>query len=393
VNQAGRDPRLDALRGVALVGILLVNIQSFLSGGPNPIGYLGVDSGPLDRAVYFITATFIVGKFMPLFGMLFGAGFSLLYQKLKDRYADPKRVYRRRLVFLLVFGVLHGTFLYFGDITQAYAIAGFVLLRYADSDRGTLARATVHWWLFAAAWLVLTLLPLGGAPDATAEIVEEIETNTAAAVTLGYLAQWALRADLFLWQVQANLFGLPVVIALMMTGALAQRSGWLVDADAPIWRGAKRVGFAVGLPLAVIHGAWSLNHAGPEANLAMPGWVYACQSASVALAFAYAAVVLHSAPRALRAWLAPAGRMPLTNYALQSVTMGVLLTGWGLGLGARLGYAQLSMLALVIFASQVVLSRAWLRHYEQGPLEALWRRWTYRGAIPRSMTAAPKAPE
>ena len=129
MNSPGRDPRLDALRGLALLGILLVNIESFLCGGPNPLGYLEPDAGLADKTAYFFVATFVVGKFMPLFSMLFGAGFSLLYDKLKTRFADPRGVYRRRLVFLLIFGLLHGSLLYFGDITQAYAVAGFGLLR------------------------------------------------------------------------------------------------------------------------------------------------------------------------------------------------------------------------------------------------------------------------
>src|SRR4030095_1965138 len=104
----------------------------FLWRGPNPLGYLEPNAGLADKAAYFFVATFIVGKFMPLFGMLFGAGFSLLYDKLKTRFADPHRVYRRRLVFLLIFGLLHGSLLYFGDITQAYAGGGLGPPRYGQ---------------------------------------------------------------------------------------------------------------------------------------------------------------------------------------------------------------------------------------------------------------------
>ena len=383
MNPPDRDPRLDALRGLALLGILLINIESFLSGGPNPIGYLGPDAGSADRFAYFFLATFVLGKFMPLFGMLFGAGFSLLYDKLKSRFADPRRVYRRRLVFLLAFGLLHGSLLYFGDITQAYAVAGFVLLRHADSDSARLARATKFWWFVAAVWLLFAIVPLSGAPDTAREIVETIETQSVATATLGYFAQWPLRAELFAWQLQANLFGLPLVIALMLTGALAHRAGWLQDPTAPAWRWARGIGIGIGLPLALVFGAWSVRHADPVANLAMPAWIIVCQAASVVLSFAYAAIVLQSVPRALVKWLAPAGRMPLTNYLLQSVAMGVLLAGWGLGLGTRLGYAQLSVTAAAIFVVQVIASRAWLAIHAQGPLEALWRWWTYRGAAPR----------
>ena len=102
-----RDERIDALRGFALFGILLVNIQSFLYGATNPIGYIKPDAGMLDRMTLFATAAFVNVKFMPLFAMLFGASFSLLYAKLKTMTSEPRKIYRRRMLFLFVFGMLH----------------------------------------------------------------------------------------------------------------------------------------------------------------------------------------------------------------------------------------------------------------------------------------------
>jgi uncharacterized protein len=80
-------------------------------------------------------------------------------------------------------------------------------------------------------------------------------------------------------------------------------------------------------------------------------------------------------------WLAPAGRMALTNYLAQSVAMGLLLSGWGWGIGESLAYWQLSAVAIAIFMLQLVASRWWLGRHAQGPLEAMWRAWTYRGAL------------
>jgi uncharacterized protein len=74
--------------------------------------------------------------------------------------------------------------------------------------------------------------------------------------------------------------------------------------------------------------------------------------------------------------------MPLTNYLLQSVAMGALMSGWGFALAARLGYAQTALLAAAIFVVQVLLSRAWLQRWKQGPLERAWRLWTYHRMEP-----------
>lgn len=380
-----RDPRIDALRGFALLGILIVNIQSFVSGAPNALGFLSANAGLADRVAYFITATFILGKFMPLFGMLFGAGFVLLYDKLSATFEAARRLYRRRLAFLAGFGLLHALLLYFGDITLAYAIAGLVLLLHADSDLPGLARATAGWWLFAAAWLLISILPAVGSTAADAlPLVEMVERNTEAGMTLGFTAQWPLRVQMGLWQMQANLFGLPSIIALMMTGALAQRAGWLRHPDAPAWRRATLIGLWLGLPAALAYGSWAVTHAELEPSLSIPAVALALHAISLVLAFLYAALFLRRAPDAVVVWLAPAGRMPLTNYLLQSVAMAMLLPGWGLGLGARLGYAQLSVLAIAFFAAQTLLSRWWLARHTQGPLEAIWRAWTYRGAVRRT---------
>jgi uncharacterized protein len=379
-----RDPRIDALRGFALLGILLVNIQSFVSGAPNAFGFLTADAGVWDRAAYFLTATFAVGKFMPLFGMLFGAGFALLYDKLRASYEEPQRLYRRRLLFLAAFGLLHALLLYFGDITLAYAIAGFVLLDHANSDESRLTRATVAWWGVAVAWLLITILLFADPVGDTAALTEMVERNIETGLKPDYAAQWQLRVQMGLWQIQANFLGLPSIIALMMTGALAQRAGWLRNPSAPAWRRARLIGIGVGLPAAVAYGSWAVTHAELEASLSVPAVFLALHAVSVVLSFLYAAVFLQRAPDAMVAWLAPAGRMPLTNYFLQSVAMAVLLPGWALGLGAVLDYAQLSGLAIAVFALQALASRWWLTHHAQGPLEALWRAWTYRSAVRRT---------
>jgi uncharacterized protein len=386
-GRSARDPRVDALRGLALAGILLVNIQSFLWGAVNPIGFLAPGAGALDRAAHFLTAALVAGKFMPLFGLLFGAGFSLLLAKLKVSVASPVAAFRRRLAFLFVVGVAHGVFLYFADITHTYAVAGFVLLFYADASAASVARATLRWWVFAAVWMLLLSLPSLGDPTVPADWLDEVRLDFETSARLGYVDQWPVRIGLFVWQAQANLLSLPNVIALMMTGMLAHRAGWLADLKAPAWRRASALGLWIGLPAALSYGFWCATHSGLEASLVLPAWVLALHFVGQALTFFYAAAFLRHTPEAVIVWLAPAGRMPLTNYVLQSVAMGVLLSGWGLAMGADARYAQLSGLALAVFALQVVVSRWWLARHAQGPLEALWRAWTYRDALPNQTRA------
>ena len=381
-----RDERIDALRGFALFGILLVNIQSFLYGATNPIGYLAVDAGWLDRFVLFTTAAFVNLKFMPLFAMLFGAGFSLLYEKLKTMTPEPRKIYRRRMLFLFVFGILHGVFFYFGDITQMYAVAGLVLLLYVDRDVAGVGRAARNWWIGMAVFVAVTFLLIAPATTLPPEYVAEIESNVEIFSYGSYLEQLPVRIDEFRDLIVGNFLGLPLTVALMLTGMLAQRAGWLQQRDARAWRTASTLGLLVGLPAALLYGYWLLSDIEAYGLAATPQAATVPMLLSIALSFFYASVFLRKASAGVVAFLAPAGRMPLTNYLLQSIAMGALLSGWGLALGPRLSYWQTTAAAMLIVVCQILLSSLWLgpMKMRQGPLEALWRAWTYRGLVQAS---------
>ena len=391
VTGATRDARIDALRGFALLGILLVNIQSFLYGATNPIGYLGRDASVLDRLTYFSTAAFVSMKFMPLFAMLFGVGFSLLYLKLLALTPHPKLTYLRRMLFLFVFGMLHGVFVYFGDITQMYAVAGLFLLPYVDRCRAGIARAVRNWWLGTAIFTAALYVLVGSTPSLPPEYVAEIQSNYVVFTSGNYLEQLPVRIGEFRDLIVGNFLGLPLTVALMLTGMWAQRAGWLQQHDARAWRIATTLGLLIGLPSALMYGFWLLSASETYGLAVTPQAATVPMVLSVALAFMYASLFLRRAPRGLTLLLAPAGRMPLTNYLLQSIAMGALLSGWGLALGPGLGYWQMSALAAVVFAAQIVLSMIWFgpMKMRQGPLEALWRAWTYAGLRPISPLETP----
>ncbi len=381
-----RDERIDALRGFALFGILLVNIQSFLHGATNPVGTLELDAGALDRITFFATAAFVNVKFMPMFAMLFGAGFSLLYQKLQTMTTEPRRIFRRRMFFLFLFGMLHGTFFYFGDITQMYAVAGLVLLLYVDRDVAGVGRAARNWWLAMAAFAALIFALVTPALTLAPEQVSAVEKNIEVFSSGSYIEQLPVRIDEFGDLIIGNFFGLPLTVALMLTGMLAQRAGWLQQLDARVWRTASTLGLLIGLPAGLLYGYWLLSDVEAYGLAATPHAATVPMLLSVCLTFLYASVFLRKAPRGLIALLAPAGRMPLTNYLLQSIAMGALLSGWGLALGPHLSYWQTAMVAVGIVLFQIVLSKLWLgpMNMKQGPLESLWRAWTYRGVQTRS---------
>jgi len=210
----------------------------------------------------------------------------------------------------------------------------------------------------------------------------------------GYLAQLAQRAGDELWQQAGSVPSFwPQVLFLFALGGLAGRLGWLRHPrrHPRVWAWARRLGWGVGLPCALLGAAGDLAAARATPGLT-DNWASVAAGLGSLLAAAYvaASIGLFERRPCLRRALACAGRMSLSNYLLQSLLMGLLLSGWGAGWGAQLGRGALALLALALFGLQVVASRAWLAGHGQGPVEALWRRWTYRG-IGRSAGAAGSA--
>jgi uncharacterized protein len=385
-RDAGRLALLDALRAFALFGILQVNILSYL-WGPVGLTVFIAPPGLADQVAYLLIATLVSTKFLSLFALLFGYGFVLQMRSLRRSLgeAQARRAYRRRLWFLLAVGVLHGSLLYFGDILTAYAVCGFALLLYASARPATLARHARGWLAAYAAITVTLTLALGAAhlpPEQAAEVPAEwLERfEIAAAGSYAQFVRVGLPDYLELTALSITLSA-PYLIGLFVLGALAARQGWLTrpDRHRRLWQAARWLGWAM-LPVAAL-GAWLLLRAQIETPAAMSALGLMLNLLSFPLLALYLAWIVRwresAALGAIVAWLAPAGRMPLTNYLAQSLAMGLLLAGWGLGWGAWLSTAQLSLLALAIVAVQIVASRVWIALVGQGPVEALWRRATY----------------
>jgi uncharacterized protein len=402
-----REPLIDALRAFALAGILQVNIQSFVWGAGEPLGYFSDESRDIDVIVHWFVSALVSSKFIALFALLFGVGCALQFRALRRlglSFPAAKSTYRRRLAFLLLIGVLHGVLLYFGDVLTLYALCGFLLLRHVGQRPARLARAVRRWWIaFAIVTLAGGLLadivgryamsgPYAGQIDP--QSISEGSLQAFEIFTTGtYAEQLPMRAAEYLeLQTSVLIFAVPQIMALFTLGLLAGRLGWLRRPEryALVWRQALYVGLAAA-PLALF-GAWLST----TSLLVTPGtpsiFGSTLTTLSTPLAAAYVALIVRARRRAFAraiAWLAPAGHMPLTNYVLQSVFMGALLSGWGAGLGARWNHAALALVGLLIVVAQWLLSRMWIRRFGQGPLEAAWRRATYGRRPDRTLPAAP----
>jgi len=346
-----------------------------------------------------LVGTFISTKFISIFAFLFGLGAALQFRSIRAGLAKSisgleltttaQSVYRRRLRFLLGVGIAHGYLLYYGDVLAFYALCGFVLVYYLPWRPARLVRATTWWWIAATLTIVLvTLLSesirrrVAPGGDPTLIPLETLRTFTTY-TEAGYLEQLGARAEDYFSVLESLLIvSIPQIVGLFLLGLIAGRLGWFARParHAYVWQTATWIGLAA-FPFAA-YGEW-LNFETMRSHPGDPGAVgYLLQFFGSAVACFYVALLVRLRDRpsvaALIHWVAPAGRMPLTNYLTQSLLMGFLLSGWGLGWGAELNRTELALLAVAIVALQWTLSRWWIARFGTGPMEAWWARATYR---------------
>ncbi len=366
-NEGGRLVNLDVIRGSALLGVLVANLQSFTYPGVylSPLSFSSHSA--LDRGTEALIRIFVEGSFYPLFAALFGLGFTLHAQRLGFAAAQ----FRRRLLLLLGLGVLHAVLVWEGDILVSYALLGFALIPLRHKSIRTLLVA-VCGCLFYSLGVFYAAFSAGEVPQEYLELVTTTYTQGS------YLEATQLRLiDLSAVLVEALVY-FPHVLACFLLGLLVGRRGAAQTlSDGPLLRRTLALSLGVGLPIATAHAVVMLTQP------AIPAWLAALDTTlgSAALGSAYAAALLLLLRRPTwRQRLEPlgfVGRTSLSNYLLQSLVFTSLYYGYGGGLYARIPLGVSVLLALTLYTLQVLASRWWLSHYAQGPIEALWRRLAY----------------
>ena len=394
-----RAPVLDVLRGLALLGIFLNNIYAFS-------GYGYMDEGhrqkfatfPVDRIADFLQATLVEGKFYSLFSLLFGIGFSIILTRGEQKGIHGLRLFYRRLCILLLIGAAHLFLLWEGDILLLYAILGFFLPLFRKCADKTL--------LIWAAALILSpividlvkiwaqtspaqfLQTIGFAIDAQNGITEQNWRTFLFTENSGWKEWRAWQESGWIWRFHYLLESnrLPKVFGVFLLGLYAGRKmiyARLHDYQ-PLLKKLMTWGFAVGIPfnIAMAHferdgqfvytSAWGLADTISYALGVVP------------LALAYAATIawLYIKNNQRLSFFAPAGRMALTTYLSQSLFGIFLFYSISVGLGQQFGLVWLFGIAVAIYMMQVLFSRWWLRHFDYGPVEWIWRQLTYGRRLP-----------
>ena len=373
---------LDALRGLALLGIALANfpefgLWTFLSSEEQS----SQPTAAADGVVRFMQYMLVDGKFYTIFSLLFGIGFALFL----SRHSRGRFI--RRMVLLALIGALHLMFIWSGDILLLYAIGGLLLTLFVGcKDRLLL-------WLAG----VLILLPVGldaltefcGIDFAAPFYEAWWREASAQGITEENFAVWLRDADSYsqmfaflcqgayerIWEFVSG-HRLPKVLGLFMLGYLMGKHRLYARlTELPL---ASFLRWAI-LPVLLLSGiyAWSATNGQPW-GLTIHSLLYAVSVIPLAFCYVAAFCLLYvNQPSVFFTMLAAPGRMALTNYVSQSLVGILLFYGLGFGLGTQFGLIYIELTAVIVFLVQIVLSRLWLRYFRFGPLEWLWRICTY----------------
>ena len=402
VDPEGRSHLLDGLRGLALFGILIVNMAAFIGFGMNDeAGRAAAIGSAFDDLAEVMVEWLFTGKFYSIFSLLFGIGFAIQLGRLEALGEGVGR-YVRRLVILFGIGLAHLMLLWLGDIVALYALMGLVLLLFRKVADRTLLYWAVGLWLLPIAWSAM--IHLGGV-DPSKPIYD---AGLRALVLFGidpqagplsyyrdhnYIQQLAVHPPEVFFRLGDLVYQLRFskVLAMFLTGLWVGRRAIYADpaAHRPLLRRVAIIGLGAGLPLAFARAAADLGAPETPANLVLAEALYCLSTPTLALGYgAGAALLWGSGRRRMLEWAAPAGRMALTNYLMQTILQSLVFYGWGLALIGRFGLIFIYPFALALFAFQLAYSRWWLARYRFGPVEWVWRSLTYGKRQPMIREAA-----
>jgi uncharacterized protein len=370
IDRKARIGLVDSIRGLAVFGILWVNV--FLRSDPIQISALSQGTDGLSWLVAF-TGTL---KFRSMFAFLFGVSMAIQAGRADDDRAFV-RMYMRRLAILLAFGVMHFVFLWPGDILAMYAFCGMLLVSLRRTSEKVLLWMGVSFLVVAVVQQVAGMYLFDPA-------------SLRAEVASGYAIYqhgtfWEVTArrvhDYVVFWTPALWTTFPGVFAMMVFGLVFQRRQFFqrVEMHVALWRKLCWAGYLVGIPANAFYATWTISTA------RTPSFTFAAKMAHAVgapvLCVAYVAtLVLLSRTEVVRRALKPleaVGRMSITAYLGHSVVCSMLFYGYGLGWFGRVTKLQDVLICCALFVAELVFANAWFKYFKMGPVEWFWRWGTY----------------
>lgn len=365
---------IDALRGFSLLGILMMNILTFAYPYQiiNPFEFFQHQDG----ALFKISSLFIVASFYPIFAFLFGYGLSMMYQNSIEKGLDYYPMIIRRLSFLLLLGVIHGIFIFYGDILATYALLGFIAIIFVKlKPQYSLVALSIGFSIL----ILLYILPVVLLQDVTQVEnfvgIQELERVNNILASADYLSIVGFNLKYFGLNISSIIFVGPFsILPIMLFGIYAQQTNWLNKI-----RNHKNLYTVIGLVIFVLGLAIKMIQIILEGSMSSQLISQMIGGPIVALSYIIFFVLLCESATA-RKILNPLqyiGKLSLTTYISQSVICIIIFYGIGFNYYGKLPVFTIYTMSIVIYAVQLLLSYLYLKRFKQGPLEKLWRKVTY----------------
>ena len=366
-----RDSAPDILRGFALLGIIMVNLAFFSNDPSEGIGKESM-SGMGNSLAGFFVFTLFEGKFFLIFSFLFG--YSSHYIIGLNGKNSPRWI--RRAVVLIIFGTLHFSLLWHGDILFLYGSLGLILtLFFKRSDKFIKIWVTSIYATFSFFLILLALLgqlyPEPVKSDPIADAFTQVMQSG------GYLDSIPARIDIWTQTIALELLiqGAPVFVAFLL-GLLAARKSVLSSESKALPINAMiKFGVGLGLPIQVIAGIiFTVNENSIDRSESTYFWMLVVSFIfAPLLSMGYIGLILKGLEKS-KSWLMQLslpGRMSLTNYILQSLALSLIYGPWGLGLFQKIEFWNSFLIAILVWFSLLLISKFWLTKFSKGPAEWL----------------------
>ena len=393
--EAGRIDAIDVLRGFALLGILVLNVQSFAMPGAayfNPTAYGDLEGANLH--VWVAGRMLADQKFMTIFSMLFGAGIVLMTGRAEAR-GGARQVHYRRMAWLLVIGLLHAHLLWSGDILFLYGVCGMLVYPLRRQPPGRLLVLGAAMLAVASAYSVGSGLSFPHWPEeARSSFTNEVWQPTPAMIEEelaafrgGWLAQQPVRsANALEFETFVLIsWGLWRAGGLMLIGmALFQSGVFSAERSPRFYAVLIAVAVVIGLPLQASGIATDFARGWPVWSFFVGAQLNYWPSIAVSLGYV-GAVMLVCRTEALHTLTRPfaaVGRTALTNYLLQTILCTTIFYGHGLGWFGSVDRLGQVGVVVAVWTAQLVASPLWLRRFRLGPAEWAWRSLTYGVRMP-----------
>jgi uncharacterized protein len=386
---------IDQIRGFALLGILIFNIQTYTFFAflrPEQVYSLGLDQPENYGPLQFLISLLVRGQFYTIYSFLFGLGFYLMWQKNNQTGLNADRLFKRRLWSLLLIGLIHAFVFWFGDILHKYALLGFSLIYFNRKSANYLFKWIVGLLVFMiviqfilALFLPVTTQSISESDKEFDKVIMEVFDTWKNGTLLEVISLQKLGVAMgWIKAISSGMISLIHFEIMFLLGLIAgkmdifqrfeelrgQLIKWTLIAI-PFGLTIKAISVLDTLQIQLLPNepTWEIfikNISESTGSLLLTG---------VYLVLLTALLSRHSSK--LQTWIANTGRLGLSNYLAQTFICMLLFYGYAFGLGGKITLFQSLLAAVLIYIFQVIYSNIWFKYYKIGPMEKLWRRMTY----------------